>query len=706
LVKDAMVRRITERIATTGSIKLPAVPALVDQYVQICAAVFAATGRPFLPEELESARQVISDELKHAFAGSPRSKIEITFEAESSRPLQYAVKQDVRTIADAYERWIGTSEGPLFGANPDARVLSLATAFSDPAASPILDFGAGTGRNALPLARLGYPVDAVEITPKFAEILRNAAAEEQLPVRVVVNDVFLGRAGLACNYALLFASEVVPDFRGVADLRHLFELAADVLAPGGRLLFNVHLCEKGYTPDKAAREFAQQCYSCLYTPNEVAAGAEGLPFVLIANDSVLDFEMTHLPAGAWPPTPWYVNWISGLDLYEIEREDCPVELRWLVFEKRHAEGGSVLPLVRPSLEQGAGAPVITAKAARSRRFDPTELRKALVRRLTRRMSASCSLTLPAIPGMVDSYAERFTLLVRALGRKPVPEQTHELKDDLERMVGEAFAQSQRSNVVVTCDAPTGMDLRYTVTADPFSLVDAYEQWHAALPEPMFGAHPDARLLSLLADIADPKSCSILDIGAGLGRNALALAERGFCVDALEIIPRFAESLRSEATRLGLSIRVIERDFLAPTEDLGRDYRLVLLSGTVGDFRDLAQLRRTFEIAAEVLGNGGLLLLNLHLAADGYAPDAAARQWAQQCCATLFTTSELEQVTADLPLLLVSDDSTYDYEQEHLRVDAWPPTPSFAEWALGQHMYVLDREPCPIELRWLVFRKTT
>jgi hypothetical protein len=40
-----------------------------------------------------------------------------------------------------------------------------------------------------------------------------------------------------------------------------------------------------------------------------------------------------LPEGAWPPTSWYAGWVSGLDVFPVEREMSPIELRSLVFQK-------------------------------------------------------------------------------------------------------------------------------------------------------------------------------------------------------------------------------------------------------------------------------------------------------------------------------------------------------------------------------------
>ena len=83
----------------------------------------------------------------------------------------------------------------------------------------------------------------------------------------------------------------------------------------------------------AAREFGQQAYTSIFTWDEMSTAAAGLPLRLVADDSVYDYEQEHLPPGAWPPTSWYANWVSGLDVFNIEREKCPIEMRWLVYQK-------------------------------------------------------------------------------------------------------------------------------------------------------------------------------------------------------------------------------------------------------------------------------------------------------------------------------------------------------------------------------------
>ena len=237
------------------------------------------------------------------------------------------------TLGGAYDGWLDTREGPLFGTEPDARVWALAAEMADAASHPVLDVGAGTGRNTLALARRGHPVDAVEMSPKFADIIRAEAERESLPVHVLAGDVFETMAGVRHDYALIILAEVVPDFRTTGELRGIFELAADCLAPEGCLVFNVFLAREGYTPDAAALELGQQCNTMIYTQDELSAAATGLPLDLISDDSAYEYEKIHLPDGAWPPTSWFDGWASGLDVFDVEREDSPIELRWLVYRK-------------------------------------------------------------------------------------------------------------------------------------------------------------------------------------------------------------------------------------------------------------------------------------------------------------------------------------------------------------------------------------
>ena len=332
-LRPAMTRRLLRRAVTSGRIRLPAVPALLDDYQALCERSFAALGVTFNAEQQARLKSVLAGQLAAAYAASPRAEIVIAYESPVGLNVNYTVTPSAASLGETYDHWVATREPPYFGTTADARVTALAAESPSPAACPVLDIGAGTGRNALALARRGHPVDAVELSGKFAGILREEAGRESLTVRVIERDVFASLDDLRRDYGLVVLSEVVSDFRTTAELRRMFELAAACLASGGRLVFNVFLPQVGYTPDAAARELGLQVYTSIFTYPEVAAAVAGLPLSLVADDPVHDYEQQNLPAGAWPPTTWYADWVSGLDVFDVPRHESPIAMRWLVWRK-------------------------------------------------------------------------------------------------------------------------------------------------------------------------------------------------------------------------------------------------------------------------------------------------------------------------------------------------------------------------------------
>ncbi len=333
-IRQALGRRLKRHAAVNGTIVIAAAPGMLEEYVTLCDDTFKAAGVYFSDEELERLRGILAEQLARAFESTSRSEIVITYESKwGFSTLDYTVAARWSTIEAAYDNWVATREPPLFGTEPDARVWRLATETSDPANFPVLDIGAGTGRNSLALARRGHPVDAVEMSPRFADIIRTEAQRDHLNVRVIERNISKAGHELRNDYQLIILSEVVSDFRTLDQVREVFEVAARSLAAGGQLVFNVFLEKDGYVPDAAARELGQQLYTSIFTYAELAEAAANLPLHLVADDSVYDYEQANLPAGSWPQTSWYAGWVSGQDVFDLRRESSPVQMRWLVYRK-------------------------------------------------------------------------------------------------------------------------------------------------------------------------------------------------------------------------------------------------------------------------------------------------------------------------------------------------------------------------------------
>lgn len=332
--RQAMTRRLERRIACEGKLTFPAVPSMVEDYTSRCERVFTAMGRSFNPEERAHLHKTLLDKLNAAFRHSQRSQITVTYHAQLGGALHYVVAHQHASLAQTYEGWVQTRQPPFFGTEPDAKVMDMARQLGPPGQCRVLDIGAGTGRNALALARRGHPVDAVELTAQFAQMLRETAQADGLPVQVIGEDVFQAKGRLSGPYRLMFLSEVVSDFRSPAQVREVFELASQCLAPDGVLLLNTFVARPHYSADDAAREFSQQVYSYFLTQDELTAACRGLPLELVSDEGVQDYEKTHLPASAWPPTTWYPQWVAGGDAFDLPEDDSPISMRWLAY--RHS----------------------------------------------------------------------------------------------------------------------------------------------------------------------------------------------------------------------------------------------------------------------------------------------------------------------------------------------------------------------------------
>lgn len=337
LRRQGLLRRLASRTRASAELVFPAVPSLVNHYVDVLAEHFASIGRPFAVDELAKLHGILLQKLKEGFDVSPYSNVFVRYNTVNDGGLRidYAIAMAPSTLAEEYAHWVETRKPPLFGTEPDARILSVVAELGLAAGDVCLDIGAGTGRNSLPLARLGHSVIALEPAPVLASQLEAAAAEERLPVRVVTADVLSGDCPVApgtCQIA--FASQVTSHFRGTDDLRKLFRAMAAALAPGGHALLTLFVTVAGYSPDRIARELGQVFWSTFFTPGEVERALSDLPFSRLSDEDALSYERAHQPAESWPPTSWFEGWAAGEDVFGGLPKPA-ISLRWLLLRRAH-----------------------------------------------------------------------------------------------------------------------------------------------------------------------------------------------------------------------------------------------------------------------------------------------------------------------------------------------------------------------------------
>ena len=337
VLKQAMLRRLPRRLQAKGELQLPAVPALLEHYVKILDQLWESIGRKFTPPELDEFRQSLAARLDQAFASSSSAKVVVTYECDPApkTSLTWKVVALGASFEDEYQHWVETRTPPLFGKHPDAKAMDVARSLGEPASITVLDVGAGTGRNSLPLAREGFVVDALEPAAALSKLLREAAAAESLTLGLVDGNILDPELELPRpEYKMILLSEVVAShFRSVEQLRALFEACARRLAPGGLLVFNAFLSDSGYKPDDVARQLSQVLWCVLFTRRDLDSATDGLPFERLADETAADYEREHLPEGQYPSTGWYEGWCGGQDLFDLPAERAPMELRWLVYRK-------------------------------------------------------------------------------------------------------------------------------------------------------------------------------------------------------------------------------------------------------------------------------------------------------------------------------------------------------------------------------------
>ncbi|HYQ17702.1 MAG TPA: class I SAM-dependent methyltransferase, partial [Polyangiaceae bacterium] len=325
--RAALMRALDKRLSFKGEMQFPCVPALADEFATKLLTVWATLGRPTSSAEAERLRSGMRAALSQGFDASPDGTIVVSWEASPGALVDYQAELLPRTLEERFDEWAAGQKGPLFGAHPDAKVVSVAATLGEPSAAPVLDVGAGTGRNALALAAMGHPTDALELVSSFCKAMRDSAAAASLPLQVLEADI-LSEVPLAArsHYRLAFASEVLTHIGSVDEARTIFEKLADALVPGGLLLFNAFLGKGTYEPDRLARELGHTWFASLFSRSDLAFLVDELPFELISDESAYEFEKANTPPSAWPPTTWFESWSQGSNIFEVPLGKAPVEL--------------------------------------------------------------------------------------------------------------------------------------------------------------------------------------------------------------------------------------------------------------------------------------------------------------------------------------------------------------------------------------------
>lgn len=107
-----------------------------------------------------------------------------------------------------------------------------------PPESRIVDIGCGTGAFSLRLARLGFSVTAVDLSPQMIRVLLDKARRQGLKVQAVQQNMEQLRLTKRVP-SILCACDGVNYLRDLKALSRCFKSVYDSLLPGGRFCFDV-----------------------------------------------------------------------------------------------------------------------------------------------------------------------------------------------------------------------------------------------------------------------------------------------------------------------------------------------------------------------------------------------------------------------------------------------------------------------------------
>lgn len=316
----------------SGHLVFRALPSMAEARAAQILALFANLGLRLTSAEAHRFRTELTERLQRGFEAHSSADVTVRYHASKSGGVEYSFEVEQATLADKFEEWLPRGE-VLFGSHPDAMVLKCVTdvrAAAGVTELDVLDMGAGNGRNALALARQGHQVDAIEMTEGFALQIEKWALRQKLNIEVLRED-FLA-SGLMTpreRYDLIILSQVTSHFRSAMDLRRVFARADTLLSPHGQLVMTAFVAESDYEPSETVRETAQARWSTCYSEADFAMATQGLDLSLRQDVSVVDYERSHLPKEAWPPTSWFVDWARGQNILPIDTP--PIELKWRVY---------------------------------------------------------------------------------------------------------------------------------------------------------------------------------------------------------------------------------------------------------------------------------------------------------------------------------------------------------------------------------------
>ena len=126
------------------------------------------------------------------------------------------------------------------------------------------------------------------------------------------------------------------------------------------------------------------------------------------------------------------------------------------------------------------------------------------------------------------------------------------------------------------------------------------------------------------DLLDFEKLTVLDLGAGTGRNSMYFAEQGSEVFAFEFVPTALAEARAYATHHGLSIQYRLHDIGEPYQLKDESIDIALDVTSSNSLSDVARATYLKEVHRTLVPGGYLFLRALSLEGDAHAKELVKR----------------------------------------------------------------------------------
>ncbi|HYP86525.1 MAG TPA: hypothetical protein VEQ59_00190, partial [Polyangiaceae bacterium] len=146
-----------------------------------------------------------------------------------------------------------------------------------------------------------------------------------------------------------------------------------------------------------------------------------------------------------------------------------------------------------------------------------EQRASMLRALDKRLAFKGDMRFPCVPVLADEFSSKLLTVWATLGRPLSSAESEALRANMRAALAEGFEVSPDGAIIISWEASPGGPVTYQAELQEQSLEQRFDDWASTQDGPLFGAHADAKVLSVAATLGAPSAAPVLDVGAGTGR---------------------------------------------------------------------------------------------------------------------------------------------------------------------------------------------